>query len=164
MGDSYELTEAQVENADSIPLSGQSEVDREGRKWGVEWNAGNTPPALPWPQDILQGPLPAMTAGIVRAAARTFPVGTGLGWDKLHPRAVARCSDAALAALVRIFVLAEILGQWPQLIGVVLVCLIPKSDGGQRPIGLLPSMVRLWMRIRLEVAQSWQHAHDRPYF
>ena len=44
------------------------------------------------------------------------------------------------------------------------VCLIPKPGGGRRPIGLLPSMVRLWMRIRLDVARSWQSAYDRPFF
>jgi hypothetical protein len=165
-GGPHELSEEQVERAESIPLSGQTEVDRLGKEWGVEWDVDGISPALPWPADIRQAdaPLASMTVEIVRAAARTFPIGTGLGWDKLHPRAVARCSDEALMALVRIFVLAELLGQWPQLVGLVLVCLIPKPGGGRRPIGLLPSMVRLWMRIRLDVARSWQTAYDRPFF
>jgi hypothetical protein len=67
-------------------------------------------------------------------------------------------------ALVRIFILAEVLGKWPDLIGIVLICLLPKLDGGRRPIGLLPSMVRLWMRIRFNVVRSWEAAHDRPFF
>ena len=25
-------------------------------------------------------------------------------------------------------------------------------------------MVRLWMRVRLDVVRSWQQAHERPYF
>ena len=60
--------------------------------------------------------------------------------------------------------MAERLGQWPSLVGWVVICLIPKADGGRRPIGLLPCVVRLWMRIRLEVAQAWQCANDRPFF
>jgi hypothetical protein len=61
-------------------------------------------------------------------------------------------------------VLAEILGQWPETIGIILICLIPKSDGGRRPIGLLPSVVRWWMRIRLDVVRTWQAANERPFF
>ena len=45
--------------------------------------------------------LPAMTVDIVRKGANTFPCQTGLGWDKLHPRAIARLSDEALLALIR---------------------------------------------------------------
>ena len=161
-----ELTESQVECADAIPLSGQAEVDCEGRRWGDEWNFGAAPPVLPWPDDLLQyeSQLTLITTVILRAAAHTFSADTGLGWDELHPRALARCSDEALMALVWIFVLAERLGRWPLLIGVVLICLIPKAGGGRRPIGLLPSLVRLWMRVRLDLAQAWQSENDRAFF
>ena len=50
------------------------------------------------------------------------------------------------------------------MIGIVIIALLPKAGGGNRPIGLCPSMVRLWMRLRLPVAQAWQSMHDRPYF
>ena len=105
-----------------------------------------------------------MTVQLVRDAAHSFPINTGLGWDKLHPRAITRCCDDALAALVRLFILAEMMGRWPDMIGVVLICLIPKQDGGRRPIGLLPSLIRLWMKIRLDVVRKWQASCDRCYF
>ena len=105
-----------------------------------------------------------MSADVIRAAASTFPDETGLGWDKLHPKALARCSDEALLELVAILMLAERLGRWPSLVGWVLICLIPKADGGRLPIGLLPCIVRLWMRIRLDVVQAWQCSNDRPFF
>ncbi len=60
--------------------------------------------------------------------------------------------------------MAEVLGVWPDLVGVIVICLLPKPDGGRRPIGLLPGIIRLWMRARLNVARSWQTEHDRPYF
>ena len=82
----------------------------------------------------------------------------------MHPRSLPRLPAAAMHALLRIFMLAEVLGKWPDALGVVLVVLLPKADGGHRPIGLLPSLVRLWMRIRLPVAQAWQAAHERPFF
>ena len=36
--------------------------------------------------------------------------------------------------------------------------------GGGRPIGLFPSIVRIWMRVRLELAQEWVRDHERPFF
>eukprot|EP00969_Alexandrium_andersonii_P080223 3535368-Alexandrium_andersonii.AAC.1 len=75
----------------------------------------------------------------MRRAALTFPAGTGLGWDKCHPRAILRCSEAALLALIRLLVCCERLGAWPQSIGCIIIVLLPKPDGGRRPIGLLPS-------------------------
>ena len=94
----------------------------------------------------------------------TFPRKVGLGWDKLHPRALLRCTDEALLALLRFLMLVEIVGAWPDVIGIILICLIPKPEGGRRPIGLLPSVVRWWMRIRLDLVRSWQSDYDRPYF
>eukprot|EP00973_Karenia_brevis_P063854 8876358-Karenia_brevis.AAC.1 len=101
---------------------------------------------------------------IMNKAAATFPSGTGLGWDNMHPRAIMRCSAPAILALIRILMLAEICGEWPELIGVVIICLLPKPDGGRRPIGLLPSVIRLWMRIRLDIARAWEVENSRPYF
>jgi hypothetical protein len=98
------------------------------------------------------------------SAALTFPVGTGLGWDKMHPRALLRLPSQAIEALVRLCIIAEVLCTWPEAIGIVLVCLIPKSDGGRRPIGLLPTIIRWWMRARLDVVRAWQTAHERIYF
>ena len=59
--------------------------------------------------------------------------------------------------------MAERMGRWHSLIGVVMVVLLPKSDGGRRPIGLFPSIIRIWMRMRLQVAQQWMAANDRGY-
>ena len=101
----------------------------------------------------------------LRDSSMLFPVRTGLGWDKLHPRAMGmRLPDAALQSLAVILAMCEWLGEWPSRIGVVLICLIPKSGGGRRPIGLLPSIVRWWMRARLRIVQAWQASNERAYF
>ena len=108
--------------------------------------------------------MPSLTAEVLWSSADTFPSNTGLGWDKLHPKAVRRCGEAALNALARILVLAELIGGWPAAVGVILICLLPKPDGGWRPIGLLPSPIRWWMRARLDIVRAWQSVYERPYF
>ncbi|CAK0833333.1 unnamed protein product, partial [Prorocentrum cordatum] len=105
-----------------------------------------------------------LAATALQTAARTFSAGTGPGWDKLGPRAVCRCADGAIWSLIRLFIMCELLGTWPTCVGVVLICLLPKPDGGRRPIGLLPSVIRWWMRARLDVVRAWQPAHDRLFF
>ena len=53
-------------------------------------------------------------------------------------------------------------GEWAEIIGVVIICLLPKPDGGFRPIGLLPTLVSVWTRARLDVARAWMNANERP--
>ncbi len=47
--------------------------------------------------------------------------------------------------------------------GVCIIVLLPKADGGYRPIGLLPWPVRLWMRCRRDTIQNWEATMTRPY-
>ena len=41
--------------------------------------------------------------------------------------------------------------------------LLPKAEGGFRPIGLLPWMVRVWTRSRREAVARWESAVQRPF-
>ena len=161
--DAAEGVELQSIDRCSMLLHSQEEVEREARTWASIWQADAQPPALLWPT-ILGEPLPELCVTAALYACAAFPSDTGLGWDNLHPRALRRVSAAAIAALLRIFMLAELLGRWPEMIGIVVIALLPKVGGGNRPIGFCPSLIRLWMRMRLPVAQAWQSANDRPYF
>ena len=146
-----------------MPLHAQHEVDSEAMTWAAVWQANAHPPGPAWPP-VLGQAMPPLCVSTAMRACNTFPAGTCLGWDSMHPRALTRISEGAIAALLRIFMLAELVGQWPQMIGIVIIALLPDAGGGSRPIGLCPSLIRLWMRLRLSVAQAWQTANDRPYF
>ncbi len=43
-----------------------------------------------------------------------------------------------------------------------LIVLLPKSDGGFRPIGLFPTIIRLWMRSRIFIAKEWEASTANP--
>jgi hypothetical protein len=162
--DDEELTENELAFAPIQPMSPQDEADSEAVRWGKEWNANGAPPVIPWPKECWSNEVPALTVETMRSAALSFSSGTGLGWDKLHPRAMLRLPAEAIEALVRLCIMAEVLSTWTAGIGLVLICLIPKADGGRRPIGLLPSIIRWWMRARLVIVRAWQAAHERVYF
>ena len=146
-----------------VPCDAQQTAEASKEQWAEVWQAEATPPVLDWPHDM-GVPMPVPCVQAAKRAMATFPAETGLGWDRLHPRALLRLSDQAIVALLRIFILAELLGEWPRAIGVVVIVLLPKPQGGYRPIGLFPTLVRLWMRVRLPVAQAWQAANERAYF
>ena len=75
----------------------------------------------------------------------TFPAATGLSWDALHPRALCGLSDLTLAMIITILARAERIGNWPEAVQLVIIVLLPKSDGGFRPIGLILWHPIIWM-------------------
>ena len=145
-----------------VPLDQQQSVDLAAKEWARIWtDPGDN--AISWPPSLGLS-MRQLTVDDVRIACRTFPTGVGLGWDKCHPRAIARCSDAVISQLVALFHEAERVGRWPTRIGGTVVMLIPKSDGGRRPIGLMPTLIRIWMKCRLPEARRWSAANERCYF
>ena len=106
--------------------------------------------------------LQALLPSAIRAASSSFPAGTGLGHDNISPRALARLSDSALIDLSALFAAFESLGGWCEVLNLVLIVLLPKSDGGFRPIGLFPTVIRIWMRSRIAVARAWESSNSMP--
>ena len=96
-----------------------------------------------WPDEV-DDELPQIGAQQILDAVATFTDGVGLGWDRLHPKALKRLPREMLDELGRILMEAERKGSWGEAMGVVITALIPKGGGGLRPIGLLPTIVRIW--------------------
>ena len=72
-------------------------------------------------------------------------------------------SAALLERLIAIFVLVEDGGRWPALALGTLIHLLPKPEGGRRPIGVLCGAVRLWGKIRKELSAEWETENDRSW-
>ena len=66
----------------------------------------------------------------IATAVLTFPADTGLGKDNISPRALARLSPQALDALALLFVAFEGAGSCCQVLNLVMIVLLPKTDGG----------------------------------
>ena len=149
------------------PLSAQARVEALEAEWrGQVWKCdGGSVRDVPelwegWPEEDLERP----TATSARAAANTFPIGTGLGADQWHPRHFALLSNRALEAWIDIMTYAETVGHVPVVFQLLMVVFIPKAEAGVRPIGLFTSSLRLWGRLRRAVAVKWEAQNDRPYF
>lgn len=86
----------------------------------------------------------------------SFSANTGLSWDEPHPRALLRLPDELLRDWMAFFEKCDFLGSFPTKVGTVIAVLLPKQEGGFRPIGLLPFAPRVWMRLRREHAKRWE--------
>ena len=68
-----------------------------------------------------------------------------------------------LQALINLFMLCELLGAWPEAVGYVVIALLTTKDGGFRPIGNLPTFVRVWFRARADEIKRWEALNTRSY-
>ena len=98
----------------------------------------------------------------ISRAAMTFPIGTGLGWDGIHPRTICRLGEDTFEWLVEVIHPCEITGIWPMEVDIMVIALLPKSDGGLRPIGLMPFLLRIWCRARKDVTAEWERLNQHP--
>ena len=137
-------------------MSDQAVVEKQALTWAALWRSGEPYSTPSYPVHVQQ--LPSLLPCSLRSAAASFPLGTGLGSDNISPRAILRLSDAALAALAVLRGSFELLGHWTQALDLVLIVLLPKTDGGFRPIGLFPTIIRVWMRARMFAARAWIHS------
>jgi len=142
-------------------LSDQADIEAEADTWAGLWEESEPYGVSCLPP--LDEPLRPLLPAALRQSAMTFAAHTGMGADNFAPRAVARLSDSLIMALCSILTAAELLGGWPRRLWLVLIVLLPKTDGGRRPIGLFPGLIRIWSRARRMVARSWEAAQARPY-
>jgi len=138
-------------------------------KWKQVWQAcdGDTLDRdAPWfqaPTAEELAELPELTAEDLRGVGRGFKQRTGIGADALQPCSFALLSEEGRIAFLRMFSLIESTGMWPRRLSHVWYFLIPKPGGGLRPIGLLPSTVRIWERLRRPVMHQWMQSQARDY-
>jgi hypothetical protein len=81
----------------------------------------------------------------------------------LHPKSIERLSNETVDILVELMMRCEEEGEWPEAVALVIIALLPKTDGGFRPIGLMPFMPRLWARVRRRCAREWEAKNQRGY-
>jgi len=140
-----------------VPLGDQASVEQDADSWARFWQENCLYNAHVVDEEC--PPPAALQVALIRSAAMSFPIRTGLGGYNIAPRALARLSDGLLMWLIMVSAAAEKFGEWPAGLNLVMIALIPKSDKGRRPIGLFPTLIRIW-RISWQVAATgrlpWQ--------
>ena len=110
------------------------DVKRQAESWGQLWDYQGTMDA-----DVvitkkmgIKCPAP-LSAEQIRIASGKFKPST-VSADKLHPKHISILSMHAKEALARLYTAFELAGNFPEQERKVVTVLIPKSDGGLRPV------------------------------
>ena len=108
--------------------------------WASEWKVEDVG-AQQGPRPWLEGcsddpPIAEIDEEMVEGAAKQFKCKTGVGCDACHPWCVATLSSAGKQAYARLLNECEAAVTWPTVIACIHYLLIPKAEGGERPIGL----------------------------
>jgi len=134
--------------------------------WSEVWQTSKGHPdrVFRWPEHLEVRQHDELGVASLRAASRSFPEETASTADGLHVRHFSLLSDEALLCLAKLFVLIELLGDFPVAASFVLVALLEKPAGGFRPIGIFPGIYRLWIKCRRDLCQAWELRFDQPFF
>ena len=144
------------------PANAQQQADDEAEAWMGQWGKGTKVEPLIWPSDMRDDLARILREELIEAS-NTFPNHTGLGWDRLHPKAIGRLTNGTADLLVRVLMICEEEGEWPEAVELIIIALLPKTDGGFRPIGLIPFLPRIWSRARRRCAREWEAKNPRPW-
>ena len=110
-----------------------------------------------WPTDLHLTDFDApLDPDAVRSTSRCFSIVTSFGTDVIHPRQIGLLSNSLLWFMIDIFIHMIRRGLTAAAVNLILVKLIPKADGGERPIGLFSAFLRVLMKLlRRTVGQKW---------
>ena len=134
----------------------QDVVEHDLREWRAIWTRLGDKPTAPWrSEDVASDELPPLGGNDIVKAAASFSSTTSVGCDTVPPRAMSWVSDRLALDIATFLNGVEATGAWPAEVATALVHLIPKPDTGRRPIGVLPSIVRVWERSRKAAVQKW---------
>jgi hypothetical protein len=136
--------------------------------WNSLWQKLQRVATAPWrtreqTREEDEDAMEVLTVTTLRKAARSFKTKTTVGVDAISPSHFAWLSDQLLCRVASLLARLEEEGMWPSQLQQAIVHLIPKASGGRRPIGLLPSLVRVWERARKPVIEGWGKRNLREY-
>ena len=114
--------------------------------------------------EVPMEPLSTLTPQQLREASSAFKRTTATSFDGFGMRHFNLMTDECLEALGKVYTIAETIGFFPKQLRAVPVPLLPKPKGGHRPIGIFPSVYRLWTKARRAEAEKWESKNDRGYW
>jgi len=152
----------------------QDDAEQRASPWLDMWDAAleafdqdKEDEALEWPcfTDAEVDEIAMPTRHQYSRLCLSFPLRTGIGCCGYHPRHFDMTEETGYLTMIFVWKAILRLGLLPSQIRLLIMLLIPKDVGGDRPIGLFPSPIRLLSRwMRGTYGEQWRVANDRSYF
>ena len=97
------------------------------------------------------------------AVVGSFKAKTGIGVDAIHSSMWSRISEMGEQLYTDLLNDVERTLTWPAHVQTLIYFLVPKTPTGERPIGLMPSIVRVWELVRKPTLDQWMISQTRSY-
>ena len=98
--------------------------------------------------------LPGQKGCGLEKVSKLYNAKTGVGCDGFHPEVPLDVTKETRREIVEFLEMMEQSGNWPQHVCTTMFFLIPKNVTSERPIALVPTLIRWWEAMRApEVAK-----------
>ena len=116
----------------------------------------------PWKNEELkklEEALPTLEECDLEKAWRMYKAKIGVGCDGFHPKVPLDLTNEKRGTIVELLEKAEQSGKWPQQAFTTMFFLIPKNVTSERPIALMPTLIRWWEALRAPEVAKWQQKY-----
>ena len=128
------------------------------------WEADKSEVQVAWPRIDDFENLKTPTVDQCRFFAAKYKANTAIGVDGIPPRLLALLSDGTIESFIHLACASVKHGLTPSQVRLLLVSLIPKKDGGDRPIGIFATFVNWISKIfRFLYGESWLLDNHRRF-
>ena len=100
-----------------------------------------------------------MQEGDLEKASRLYKAKTGVGCDGFHAKVPLVETTETKGESVEFLEKVEQSGKWPQQACTTMFFLIPKNVTSERPIALMPTLIRCWEAMRAPEVAKWQQKY-----
>ena len=88
--------------------------------------------------------------------SRVYKAKTGVGCDGFHPKVHLDLTKETRGEIVEFLEKVEQKRKWPQQACTTMFLLIPKNVASERPIALMPTLIRWWEAVRAPEVAKWR--------
>ena len=116
----------------------------------------------PWRNEELkecEEALRRLKEGDLDTASRLCKAKTGVGCDGFYPTVPLDLTEETRGESVEFLEKVEQSGKWPQHACTTMFFLIPKNVRSERPIALVPTLIRWWEALRAPEVVKWQQKY-----
>ena len=100
--------------------------------------------------------LPSLNECEIEKVSREYQAKTGVGCDGFHLKVLLDLTKETGGEIVEFWVQVKQSGKWPQQACTAMFFLIPKNVTNERPIALMPTLIRWWEALRAPEVAKWQ--------
>ena len=130
-------------------------------EWAKHWQCDEEKQIMqnkPWGKECEEA-MPRLREGDLEKASRLYKAKTGVGCDGFHPKVPLDLTTETRGEIVEFLEKVEQSGKWPQQACTTMFFLIPEKVTRERPVALMPTLIRWWEALIAPEVAKWQQKY-----